>query len=125
MSRNTLTAAKAELHGLLTTPAISGVEVYDHEPYAGHAQKPVSVTVSTAGMTLTSYLLMVRVYVTAEPSVELAQEMLDDLMLTVDERVGSTGRFEPTSWEVVWREELASLVGELTVDCGREDRLWL
>lgn len=96
MARNTLSAARTELAGLLA--AVSGVtKTYDHEPT--NLTKPVSITVSTAGMGPTEYRLNVRVYVSADSDVDAAQESLDAVILATDLAMTATAGFTPGDWE--------------------------
>lgn len=125
MSRDSLGAAKAELLALLApagVPAIAGVTcVYGFEPYSGQAQGPVAITISTAGMTPTEYLIVVRVYQTVDVDAEAAQAAMDLLIAAVDTLVGSTGRFGPSSWTVEYDRELNKLVAANILEAGRED----
>ena len=121
MARTSLAASKAELYALITTGGLpSGVSAaYDHEPLAGQMQKPVAVTVSTAGMTAVDYLIALRIYVTAEPDAEKAQDDLDALIMTVDGRM--TSGFGPSNWEVNYDGELNAFVATNVFQVGRED----
>lgn len=121
MARNSLAASKAELYGLITTGGLpAGVtSAYDHEPLPGHLQKPVALTISTAGMTAVDYLIALRIYVTAEPDAEKAQEDLDAVILTVDARM--TSGFGPSNWDVSYDGELNAFVAVNVFNVGRED----
>lgn len=94
---------------------------YSFEPTPGQGAKPVMVTVATAGMTPTDYLLTVRIYATAEIDAQAAQDTIDSLIQTIDARVGSTGRFGPSSWDVEFVPELAAFVASNALAIGRED----
>lgn len=121
MARTSLAASKAELLALITTGGLpSGVTAaYDHEPTAGGMQKPVTVTISTAGMTAVDYLIALRIYVTAEPDAEKAQDDLDLLIMLVDGRM--TSGFGPSNWDVAYDAELNSFVATNIFQVGRED----
>jgi hypothetical protein len=121
MARTSLAASKAELHSLITTGGLpSGLTIaYDHEPRVGHLQKPTAVTISTAGMTAVDYLIALRIYVTAEPDAEKAQDDLDSLIMLVDGRM--TSGFGPSNWDVVYDAELDAFVATNIFQVGRED----
>ena len=121
MARNSLAAAKAELYSLITTGGLPAnvTAAYDYEPAPGQAQKPVAVTVSTAGMTAVDYLLALRIYVTAEPDAEKAQDDLDLLIMALDARM--TSGFGPSNWEVDYDPELTAFVATNIFQVGRED----
>lgn len=119
MARTSLGAAKAELKGLLTIPALptDATSVYGYEPLTG--AKPVSVTVATAGMTPTDYLLVVRIYATTDADPEWAQETMDTLIMEIDARMGA--RFGPSNWTVEHDRELLAFVATSVFAVGRED----
>ena len=120
MSRESLAAAKAEMYELLTTPAVpAGVTAaYDHEPARGHAQKPVAVTLFTAGMDGINYLIGLRIYVTGDIDARTAQATLDSVMLAVDARMLLFG---PSEWESEWDAELGAFTATNVFAVGRED----
>jgi hypothetical protein len=123
VSRTSVANAKAELYSLITSPALSGVTAtYPFEPIPGQGAKPVMVTVATTGMTPTDYLLTVRIYATAEVDAKSAQDTLDTLVQTIDARIGSTGRYGPSRWEVEFVPELAAFVASNALEIGREDQ---
>lgn len=121
MARNSLAASKAELYSLITTGGLpAGVTAaYDHEPLPGHLQKPIALTISTAGMTAVDYLISLRIYVTAEPDAEKAQDDLDATIMAVDARM--TSGFGPSNWEVIYDPDLNAFVALNTFNVGRED----
>lgn len=121
MARTSLAASKAELYSLITTGGLpSGVTAaYDYEPLSGQMQKPVAVTISTAGMTAVDYLIALRIYVTAEQDAEKAQDDLDTLILAVDGRM--TSGFGPSNWDVAYDAELNAFVAVNVFQVGRED----
>jgi hypothetical protein len=121
VARTSLAASKAELHSLITTGGLpSGLTAaYDHEPLPGHLQKPTALTISTAGMTAVDYLIALRIYVTAEPDAEKAQDDLDALIMAVDGRM--TSGFGPSNWDVNYDVELNAFVATNIFLVGRED----
>lgn len=121
MARTSLAASKTELLSLITTGGLpSGLTVtYNYEPFPGGAQKPAALTISTAGMTPVDYLLALRIYVTAEPDAEKAQNDLDALIMLVDARM--TSGFGPSNWEVVYDPDLVAFVATNIFQVGRED----
>lgn len=121
MARTSLAASRAELYALLTTGGLpAGVTVaYDHEPAPGHVQKPGAVTIFTAGMTPTDYLITLRIYMPTDTDAEKAQEDLDAAVMAVDARM--TSGFGPSNWTVEWMEELSALIASNTFEVGRED----
>jgi hypothetical protein len=122
VSRTSIANAKAELHNLINSPALTGVTAtYSYEPIPGQGVKPVMVTVATTGMTPTFYLLTVRIYATADVDAKAAQDTIDALIQTIDARIGSTGRFGPSNWDVDLVPELAAFVATTTLEVGRED----
>lgn len=121
MARTGLAASKAELYGLITTGGLPTLvtAAYDHEPLPGHLQKPVALTISTAGMTAVDYLIALRIYVTAEPDAEKAQDDLDAVIMAVDDRM--TSGFGPSNWDVSYDGELNAFVAVNVFNVGRED----
>jgi len=123
MARNSIAAAKAELFALLSTagvPLVAGVTaVYDHEPFAGQGQKPVCITISTAGMSPDFYLIALRIYQTCDVDVAQAQANLDGLILTVDAMMSSG--FGPSEWAVEYRDDITALVATQVFQVGRQD----
>lgn len=121
MARTSLAAAKAELHALITTGGLpAGVTVsYAHEPAPGHLQKPAAITIFTAGMSPTDYLIALRIYVTTDVDAVKAQDDLDTLIMLVDARM--TSGFGPSNWDVEWFADLGALVATCVFEVGRED----
>lgn len=121
MARTSIAASKAELYDLLISGGLPSplVAVYDHEPLPGHIQKPAAATISTVGMTPIDYQIALRIYVTADPDGEKAQEDLDDLIMTLDARMDSG--FGPSQWEVTYEAELSAFVATCVFQVGRED----
>jgi hypothetical protein len=114
-----LAATKAELYGLLSGVNLpAGVTAaYDHEPLK--VEKPVALTISTAGMDPEFYQLTIRLYHTLEVDVAEAQSHMDDLILLVEERLSSG--FNRTAWTVGADMEANAWVAACTVLAGRED----
>jgi hypothetical protein len=122
--RNSLAAVKAELASLLApggTPAVSGVNaVYDHEPHEGQRAKPVAMTLVTAGLDPTAYLVTVRIYVAADGEATIFQDAFDSILEAVD--LLMTPYWGPPAWDVSdRRDDINAFVAETTVVVGRED----
>ena len=93
--------------------------MYSFEPNSGQALKPVAVSISTAGMTPADYLIALRIYSSAEVSVERAQTVIDQLIMVFD--AGMNARFGPSNWTVEWVDELVAYVATNVFEVGRED----
>jgi hypothetical protein len=123
VARNSLAAAKAELYALLQTggtPTVSGVTaVFDYEPFSGQSAKPVAMTIFTAGMTPTDYLIALRIYHTTEVDVAAAQAALDTIIQATDALM--TSGFGPSEWTVEFQVDIAALVATNVFQVGRED----
>lgn len=121
MARTSLAASKAELYGLITTGGLptNVTAAYNYEPLAGQMQKPVALTISTAGMTAVDYLIALRIYVTAESDAQKAQDDLDATIMAVDARM--TSGFGPSNWDVTYDAELNAFVALNVFNVGRED----
>lgn len=125
MSRTSLANTKTELYGLLTSagiPNITGVTaVYPFEPGAGHAAKPVSITISTAGMSVDFYRIQLRLYVSPQTDVVAAQADLDALILAIESKMSSG--YGRSDWSVGYDAELDTFVASILLSVGREDAL--
>lgn len=121
MSRTTVTAAKAELYGLISGANLpAGVAAaYDHEPLPGHVAKPVAITISTAGWDGNFWLFALRVYQTAEIDARTAQQNLDVVMADVESKL--TSGFGRAAWSVDYVADLKALVATCILPVGRED----
>lgn len=125
MSRDSLANTKTELAGIIApggTPPAGVTAFYSFEPYPGQASRPVWVTLSTAGMQPTEYVIAVRVYVATDTnSADQAAATLDTLIESIDQLIGSTGRFGPSNWETEHDQELVAYVATNLLVVGRED----
>ena len=132
MSRETIAEAKAELYGLLwdqeaPTFTVDGLDaqeihVYRNERRPGTMQGPVALTIFTAEIQPTEWVLAVRIYVTlGKFDEEYAQDMLDLLIPAVGEQIGSTGAFAPDSWGIAWDETFDAFVATNLLNVVRED----
>lgn len=121
MARTSPEASVAELYSLITTGGLpSGlVAAYDYEPLPGQMQKPTALTIAYAGMTPVDYLIVLRIYVTAEPDAQKAHAQTMALVMAVDGRM--TSGFGPSNWEAVLDPELRSWVATNVFEVGRED----
>lgn len=111
----TLTEARKALAAQITAANLPGVTVYDHEPPAVTAG--VSVTVSSARIAATEWLLSVRVYV-SDTVAETAQDELDANAVAVDEVLDPAPRGD---WDFGYDEDRSAFVAVATVPYPRED----
>lgn len=107
--------ARKALAAAITAAELGGVTVYDHEPPAVTAG--TSVTVSTAGVRATEWLLLVRVYV-SDTVAAAAQDALDDTTEAVDDVLGPAPRGD---WQTTYDEDRGAFVAFATVEYPRED----
>lgn len=131
MAATSLTAAKADLYALLTSNTTTGApaasmtavsRVYNHEPLPGDLFKPISVTITTVGMTPNEFLLEVRIYA-ADGTQAITQANLDLAVAQVDARIGTTAEFGPSDWTIAWVGEISAWVALLQVTAGRQDNM--
>lgn len=116
MARTSLAGARADVATALN--AVTGVTTaYDHEPTT-HG-KPVALTVSSAGIAPTDYLIAVRIYVTTETPVEEAQATMDAVVEAADNALPSWAG--PSNWSIEWDQEEGQLVATCILEVGRED----
>lgn len=116
MARTSLAGARADVATALNS--VSGVTTaYDHEPVAH--DKPVALTVSSAGIAPTDYLIAVRIYVTTEIPVEDAQDKMDSVLEAADNALPSWAG--PSQWSIEWDQEQGQLVATCVLEIGRED----
>jgi hypothetical protein len=114
----TLKAARADLAAKIATATAAydpTVLAFDPPTVSGE-----TVTVSTAGVAPTDWLLFVRVYVPTIQS-QAGQDRLDDLVVaaeTVGESISPTPR---SNWEFVYDESKECFLMMTTVAYPRED----
>lgn len=125
MARTSITATKTEIAALLApagVPATSGVTaVYAYEPAGGQMQGPTTISVFTAGMTPTEWMVAVRIYQTVDIDAADAQATMDTILPATDRLLGSTGRYGPSQWEVEMDPVIGKLVATCVLQVGRED----
>ena len=131
MAATSLTAAKADLYGLLVSNTTTGApvaaltavaRVYDYEPLPGDLTRPVSVTITTAGMTPDEFQLEVRIYAT-DATQQITQARLDLAIAQVDARIGTSAEFGPSEWEIAWVNEITAWVALSRLAAGRQDNM--
>lgn len=125
MARTSLTAAKDELYGLLSSsdvPSISGVDaVYDHLPPYTTLSGSVSVAVFTAGVTADFWLLAVRVFAGFGVDAKSTQDALDLILPLIDDAT-NTGGYGPAAWEFEFpTREPQFITATCVYQVGRED----
>lgn len=100
----------------------SSIRVFDHE--RRDYPHPFSVSISTAGMTADFWIIAVRIYSSAQKlGDKMAQDQLDLLIPAVDAKVGSTGAFGPSAWEVSWEEAFDAMMAVCLLEVGRQDNV--
>lgn len=107
--------ARKAVAAQITAAGLSDVTVYDHEP-AG-VINGTAVTVSSAGIRATEWLLSVRVYV-SDTVPDAAQDRLDEVAPAVDEVLGPAPRGD---WQHSYDEDRSAYVSFVTVEYPRED----
>lgn len=131
MAATSLTNAKADLYGLLVSNTTTGApvaaltavaRVYDYEPLPGDLFRPVSVTITSAGMTPNEFLLEVRIYAT-DATQQLTQARMDLAVAQVDARIGSIAEFGPSDWTIAWVNEIGAWVALCQITAGRQDNM--
>lgn len=107
-------ATAAALAASLTVP------VYGYEPKPGGLPLPAAVTVSTAGVSDTEWLLAVRVYSSVRSDFATAQDTLDDVMTAADAALA----LEPvprSSWQAQYLDEHEAIVATSVISYPRDD----
>jgi hypothetical protein len=110
-----LQAARETLTAVLVALSIPDVTVLGFEPPA--LARGTTVTVSSAGMEPTEYVLAVRVYVNGIQAAE-AQDVLDRTVVQVDAGLTHVPR---TDWDFEWDDARNAFVASTTVQYARED----
>lgn len=114
-----LKAARAAVYAALKT--LDGFDViYGYEPDAERLGGAYTVTVSTAGMSVTEWLINVRVYSSTGTDLEGSADNLDDGMQTVDDALVNLHGVT-TEWSVEWSPDHGAWVGACTISMPRED----
>lgn len=119
----TLAVARSDLFARFFSggvPTISGVVVaLDYEPPRDEITAPVTLTVSSAGIAPANWRVAVRLYVKASGSQEIAQELLESVLMDVDHAVDS--RYGDSDWRIRLLEADGLLQAECIYERGRED----
>lgn len=131
MTRSTISGAVAELYAAFAaTPAdrhsnpvaaLDGIvtQVYDHEPPASSAQKPVALTICVEHLGPTDWTVVLRLYVTGDLPAHDQQDKITDATEAVDHLM-PVG-FGPSDWSIGWTPELDCWVASCPLLVGRED----
>ena len=122
MARTSIAAGKAELFDLLDGNVDGVTRFFDHEPNLRDHAKPVSLTISTAGMDSEFYRYAVRIWQTAERNAKKDQDELDVIVLVADLLIRSG--FVVEEWSTDFNEDAVAYVCTGIVTCGREDDLY-
>lgn len=117
----TLKQARAAVTAVLADTVGSQTNVYGYEARPGGLTTPTAVTVATAGMSDTEWLLVVRVYVSLrQADFATAQDRLDDLTVATDDALEGTP-IPRSAWQTQYIDELECLVSSSTVTYPRDD----
>lgn len=120
---STLAQARSDLFAFFFSggvPTISGVVVaLDYEPPRDEITAPVTLTVSSAGVTTTKWRVAVRIYVKVSGSAEIAQDLIESVLLDADHAVDS--RYGESEWRIRMLEADGLLQAENIYERGRED----
>lgn len=119
----TLAQARADLFAFFFSggvPTVPGVVVaLDYEPPRDEITAPVTLTVAAAGISSTMWRIAVRLWVKVSGSSEIAQEILETVLLATDHAVDS--RYGPSEWRIRLLEADGLLQAECIYERGRED----
>ena len=117
----TLKQARAAITAALSDAIGAQTNVYGYEARPGGLNTPTAVTVATAGVSDTEWLLVVRVYVLMRNAdFAAAQDKLDDLTVATDNALEATP-VPRSAWQVQYVEELDCIVSSSTVTYPRDD----
>lgn len=130
MSYLTLTDVITDLYGRLAVdPSRSSsapvnelplvTQVYDHEPQPGAAQKPVAVTLFPTGIDPEFFRVTLRIYASVDTDPRGATRNLETTIAEIDRLLPST--VGPSSWTIVYSQDLDAIVGGIELSAGRED----
>ena len=113
-------AARAATAAALNA-SLTGIPVYGYEPKPGGLPLPVAVTVATAGITDTEWLLAVRVYSSVRVGdFAAAQDTLDDATEATDTALGDVA-VPRSSWQYQYIDEHEAIVATSIVTYPRDD----
>lgn len=118
----TLKQARAALTTALSSAMSTTTTVYGYEARPGGLVTPTAVTVATAGVSDTEWLLVVRVYVSMKhaQSFEAAQDTHDDLVTAADAALDASPA-PRSAWQTEYVPDLECLVCSSTVAYPRDD----
>lgn len=123
MSRETITAAIAELYATIAPAGVAAVPgvtaVYPFEPAPGQMAKPTSVTIDDGGLNTHAYVIVIRVYQTTDVDAQQAAENHRAVYQALD--VMLTTRWGPVEWIKDNDHALGALVATCRLDVARED----
>lgn len=126
----TLSETKDQIYGMLCADKIAGTpvpeltrtqRVYRGEPRAGDLVRPIAVTVGTAGWTGDEWRFVIRVYASIDSDPLQVQDDLDTTIQEVEWLLDQNGITEQADGEVVYAEQLNSLIASFKVRAGRGD----
>ena len=124
----TLAEAKETLYEELTStpgtglpiPALSIIQrVYKGEPPAGEMVGPTALSISTQSISPTDFTFALRAYVQMSIGVIRAQELLDDIVYTLEANLPN--RYTRNTWNWSYAEAFDCLVAETEIDYPRDD----
>lgn len=119
----TLAQARSDLFAFFFSggaPTIANVVVaLDYEPPRDEITAPVTLTVSSFGVTTKSWRAAVRIYVKVSGSAEIAQDLIETVLMDVDHAVDS--RYGESEWRIRLLEADGLLQAECIYERGRED----
>jgi hypothetical protein len=124
----TLAEAKELLYEELTSnsatgrpvPALSAIaRVYKGEPPAGEMVGPAALSISTQTLTPTEFVFAVRFYVQMNVGVLYAQDLLDELVYTLEQALPD--KYQRNTWNWSFAEGFDCLVAETDISYPRDD----
>lgn len=119
----TLAQARTDLFAFFFSgdePTIDDVVVaLDFEPPRDEITAPVTLTVSSVGVTTTTWRVAVRIYVKVSGSAEIAQDLIETVLIAADDAVDS--RYGESEWRIRLLEADGLLQAECIYERGRED----
>jgi hypothetical protein len=117
-----LKGARDAVYAALTGSPIPKVKaVVRYEPAPGSLPAPASVSVASAGMNATDFLVTVRVYTATNSNVEWAADTRDDIVTAVEALLDTDTAWPRSDWTFVWAEDFDAFVGSCTLTVPRDD----
>lgn len=118
-----LALARSDLFDIVSTVDFSiddtVVVPLDFEPPRDEITAPVTITVSSVGVTTTDWRVAVRIYVKVSGASGIAQGILETILLDIDHAVDS--RYGESEWRIRLLEAENLLQAECIYETGRED----